>query len=313
MAKSCCTLLFVNLKGIGCLGLLLVAGVSHASFELVLVADNGTSTNATRKIHRFDADSGVYLGSFGSFGTNISGTHVNKATNSLFVNDGTILSEWDYNTGAFKGTYAINFGTQFAVRPDQQRVAAFIGGANLLTYTFPTPSGLGSTAFVSGAQYRAGFWTDNSEIVAFDGNSRVFRRIAMNANADLGTATAASAAFVSNTFGQIARNAGTNDLLMAAGTELKVINTQTFSINTLGSPIGTTVAIASGHEGYFLASTGASALVTRYDRFRNFRGQYGSGILTSPVSMQTVLAPEPGTMIALGAGALALLRRRKKS
>jgi len=41
-------------------------------------------------------------------------------------------------------------------------------------------------------------------------------------------------------------------------------------------------------------------------------GTFGAGILQQPMMMQVVVAPEPGTLVALSFGAL-LLRRRRKS
>ncbi len=305
------------MKGIVVLGLLAIVGFAQASFELVLVADNGTNTNATRKIQRFDANSGVYLGSFGSFGSNIIDTHLNQATNRMFVVESTVMSEWDYNTGEFIASH-VNAGgiTLRAVRPDRQRLAFFDGLPDFGLVGFPNAINGTFTGLVAGAQYRSGIWTTNTEIIAWDAATKVFRRVAVNAAGTSATATAASGIYFSASFGQMARNAGTTDLIMAAGTDIKVIDSVSLTGFSFAAPVGITNAVASGHEGYFLASTGgipAAAVVTRYDRFNNFRGQFGNGILTSPTSMQTVLAPEPGTMIALGAGVVALLRRRKKS
>jgi hypothetical protein len=294
---------------------LALVGIASASFELVLVADNGTNTNATRKIHRFDANSSVYLGSFGSFGSNILDTHLNQATNRLYVVESTAMSEWDYNTGEFIASYVNAGGIALrAVRPDRQRLAFFDGLPDFGLVGFPNAINGTFTGLVAGAQYRSGIWTTNTEIVAFDGANRVFRRVAVNAAGTAATATAASSPYLTGSFGQMARNAGTNELIMAAGTDIKVIDSVTLTGFSYATPLGTTTAVASGHEGYMMASTNAGgALVTRYDRFNNFRGQFGNGILTSPISMQTVLAPEPGTMIALGGGVLALLRRRRKA
>ncbi len=42
------------------ISLSLLAASAHASFELLLVADNGSSSFATRAIHRFDPVSGAF-------------------------------------------------------------------------------------------------------------------------------------------------------------------------------------------------------------------------------------------------------------
>jgi hypothetical protein len=42
------------------------------------------------------------------------------------------------------------------------------------------------------------------------------------------------------------------------------------------------------------------------------RGTFGTSILKTPVSITTVVAPEPGTMLALSAGIGLLVRKRRQ-
>lgn len=74
-----------------------VAGQASASFDLLLVLDSSQNV-----VHRYDADSGTYLGSFGQ-GTlaNVRGIGVNQAAGTAIVTHSQGYSVWNYNTGAF--------------------------------------------------------------------------------------------------------------------------------------------------------------------------------------------------------------------
>lgn len=78
----------------------------------------------------------------------------------------------------------------------------------------------------------------------------------------------------------------------------------------------TSVDFAHG-ENFYVAgrnSANTSGLValsnTRF--FGTSLRTFGTGILQNPTSVAVVIAPEPGTMLALGFGAAALLRRRNR-
>lgn len=285
---------------------------AHASFELLLVADNGANTFETRRIHRFEARTGVYLGAFGGFDNAIQSTWLRQSTNSLFVMEGSNTSEWDYNTGDLKASW--NFvanSNRSAVRPDGARVAIFDGAPDFLVTSFPVASNITTAGLSPLSQWRSGLWHSQNRILAYSSAGDRFFNIDMNAAGTAGTATTSSAA-LSPGFGQMARNAGTNQIVMAGGTNVKVVDQNTLTAGTFASPFGTSQAAASAHVGYFIGGTnGSTGLVTYYDSLGFRRGQFGGAVLRNPVSMEAVVAPEPGTMIALGAGLAAILRRRK--
>ena len=286
---------------------------AHASFELLLVGDNGVNTFETRRIHRFEARTGVYLGSFGGFDSAIVSSWLRQSTNSLFVHEQNGISEWDYNTGALKSATFFPLGNdRITARPDGTRAAWFNGGADLFVTNYPVPGSSTTTGFFAGATWRAGIWHSPNRILAYSSATEQFFNIDMDASGTFGTVTINSTAIFSPGFGQIARNAGTNDYIMAAGSTLKLVNGNTLSAGAFLSPFGTSKAAASAHNGFFIGGTnGTTGLITYYDNQINRRAQFGGAVLRDPVTMEAVLAPEPGTMIALGAGLAAILRRRK--
>lgn len=305
-------LLFSGLVTLACLS-------AQASFELLLVADNGSNTVATRKIHRFDSVSGAYLGSFGGFNGTICATYLNQSTNSLFVTTNTGTTEWDYNTGLRKNSFVSSFNSTFrsAVRPSGGRILTFDGFPDFVSNTFPNLSGSSVIASLGSAVYRSGMWLSDTSVVAFEVNQSRFVNITMNATATTGAISGTTTAGVASTgWGQMARNGGTNEVIMAAGNTGNVYSYvpggSSFTTRTLG--LGNAIAAASAHSGYFVASIPASggAIISSFDGSHNLSSQFGNGIVVSPISMETVLAPEPGSLAALRLGMVALLRRRSR-
>lgn len=289
---------------------------AQASFELLLVADNGANTSFTdRKIHRFDPVSGSYLGNFGGFANSITGTYLRQSTNSLFVTTTFDTTEWDYNTGQLKGSYGFGISFRSAVNPSGTRVAFFDSFSDFIVRDFPTGFG-GSTIGSSVGTYVSGVFTSATTMIAYDDTNNRFRNITTNTAVTTGTVTLSTTSALGPVgAGQMAMTGGANFVVMPAG------GTGQFHHYTPGSTSsgtgtipggGTGLGAAAAHNGFFLSSTNAGVgRVTAFgNNFQPIR-QFGSGVLISPVSMQSVLAPEPGSMLALGLGALVLLRRRR--
>lgn len=297
------------------LGLVVCAGLAQASFELLLVADNGMGTFETRKIHRFDPTTGVYLGGFGGFGSPIVSTHLDQATNSLYVIEATTITRWNYNTGMLLSSHsAVNGAYLTTVRPDEGRIAVFDGLADFLTKPFPDMGPpVSSAGFMPSAAYRAGLWFQQNTIMAWDEANKRFRLISMDPLGQSGAAGLESLSFSTGDFGQMSLVGGSNRVVMAAGGELRFATLDTVTPGLIASPYGLSKAAASAHDGYYVGGTSSGVgRVTYYDRNFNVRGIFTNGTLMDPISMQTVLAPEPGTFVAIGVGLAALLRRRKK-
>lgn len=307
-----------RLKGLVVLVLACACAFAQASFELLLVADNGANTSfSDRKIHRFDPVTGTYLGNFGGFANAITSTHINQATNSLFVTTGFEMTEWDYNTGLMKGHYALGGSLwQAAVNPSGTRRLAFDLFSNILVYDFPF-GGLPNAIAFGGNNYASGVFIDDTTIITYDNGINRFRTITTNAAVTTGAISLTTTSALGATgYGQMSRVGGANFVVMP-GAEGMFHHYSPGSLGSGTSSIpggGQGLGAAAAHSGFFISSTlGGVGTVTAFTNgFRPTR-QFGSSVLRQPVSMQTVLAPEPGTMAALGLGALALLRRRRKS
>ncbi len=85
----------------------------------------------------------------------------------------------------------------------------------------------------------------------------------------------------------------------------------------------TTLAATRGHTGLFVvgadATTPTSARIAEFDdsptyfTVTSYTTSAFSPVVSGRWQMANIIAPEPGTMIALGAGLVAILRRRKKA
>ncbi|MBL8061296.1 MAG: PEP-CTERM sorting domain-containing protein [Chthonomonas sp.] len=86
--------------------------------------------------------------------------------------------------------------------------------------------------------------------------------------------------------------------------------------------VGTTLATVAGHQGFFVVgadqTTSTLTRIQEMDDLQTFvpLQNYTTNSMSAPVGTQwrmaNIVAPEPGTMAALGLGVLALLKRRKK-
>ncbi len=303
------------------LGLAVVGTAAKASFELVMVADNGTGTFASRKIHRFDGDNGVYLGSFGGFGGDIVGTHLNQTTNSLFVYTNDFrLAEYDYNTGALKRAYNTNIGNSginmVLVRPNETSAVRLDGGDSPLAYSFPNTGGSGSfSASPFGPGMYGGVWLDNDRFLAYN-VTNLFEKVVLysvSPNGLSGTITGSFFADI-NGISQMTYMSEIDTVVHPAFERLLTYFPSQSAAGFIATPGVENRHSTRAHDGFFTMGrrTGSWSL-DKYDRTFGQRGQYGSGIVVNPASMQSVVAPEPGTLLALGVGAAALLRRRRRA
>jgi len=324
----------MNLRTVGfCLTLSLGCAPAFASFELVMVGDS-----ATKSIHRFDGSTGAYLGSFGSgFISNLQNLAIDQATNYAYVSDaGTGLTRvFNYNTGVHLYDYVSlgsNGSSQTLSRtPNGFVVGYYTGGWSLLDNSglatnYLAALQVGGTIPIGMASVRH----DSGNIIgaAFSGASDAVASLQL-LDPVLGTATAKTLDVTDmgawTGIGQISVSGNTGTWITTTG------NLRTFSVDSEGTTIsltgssytpsgfftGTTRGVGMGH-GRTVYVSGRNAANTSGIISRGVLGSsaslgtFGAGILQQPMMMQVVVAPEPGTLVALSFGAL-LLRRRKKS
>ena len=302
---------------------LAVAPAAHASFELMMALDR-----TDKVVHRYDSETGTYLGSFGAgYLQNPIGMVINQATNTAFIlqdrTDGGLdyVTRLDYNTGAFLGTIQISSfnAASIGILNDGRLMSSMIGSdISLLSSTGTEAAWVSSPSTVTSGTYSGVAQDAFGNLYGIHANGVIYGW----ANPFTG-ANGAQPSFILGapgalvTRGQLAARgnwmaAGNLSTLFFARTAPGGGFSLTSGVNTIYSNIR---GVAIGHENlmYAAGQTGASSgSISRYDQFGNFAGSFGAGQLKDPIALSVVVAPEPGTMAALGLGLAALLRRRKK-
>lgn len=306
---------------LSCLAVSLV-GVAQASFTLALVADN-----VGRCIHRYDLDSGVYLGKFGQFALGSAYTMgLDQARNKLYVYDSGNIKAFDYNTGEY--IYSIsNFGT-FGM-------GVFSNG-DLLISNGTTVSRINSTSgvLINTFNISAGGFQGYATSVAVDENDRVFiadsaiGTTANNAKIDMfaGNGTyIASSGFYSQRFNTYYQQMRARGGRIIAGNDslggYSTFNYTNLSVSTIGtySAFGgmtQTFGVGLGH-GSLMYLTGQDASLNPLLQVTD-SSSLAQSIPCPQIAangirqMAIVVAPEPGTIAALALGIAFLNRRRKR-
>ncbi len=311
----------MNLRTSIVLAALAAVASAHASFELLLVAD------ATAKcVHRFDSQTGAYFGAFGVGRMNaVTSMCINQTTNSAYVLEGNRISSWNYNTGAFQGSYAalagvtsIGYGGSGRLLEVAPRVTTLVNASNggsLVVYNQPKTT----MNFSSAVVLESGVTMFSTSA---DGSNNSFVQAASPGSTVLGDAISFPA------FGGVtglSSRASTFALVAPASNYAEFdFNTATYNGVTMTGLVGAT-STAIGHDNqYYVAGKNAAntaqgiVLVVDGNGPGITRGTFGNNVLQNPVAMACVVAPEPSSVLVMVAavGALAVRRpsiRRSKA
>ena len=303
---------------------LLASSSAMASFDLVMVADRGT-----KSVHRFDGNTGLYLGSFGAgFLQNPMSMALDQANNRVFVADqvgagtgaGSVqvrIWSFNYNTGSYLNSFSTAFtyiNPQIAYQPTSNRV--FVGHDGGIADSYSAASGSFGPGINWLAPQSALATAENGDVWAANGT--IVQRFSGS------TANYTMASPVSNTSGLGQRQMAISNgrILTAGGTSFSTFSTTLSttaanSLTTTATSYSQLSGAAFGHgnlayiTGSKTTTTGAISRILYNERL--VLSEFGGGVLQEPRSMVVVVAPEPGSMIALGAGLVALLRKRKIS
>lgn len=306
---------------LSCLAVSLV-GVAQASFTLALVGDN-----IGRCIHRYDLDSGVYLGKFGQFAlASVYTLGLDQTRNKLYVADNSTIKAFNYNTGEY--LYSITGISSVGL-------GVFSNG-DLLTSTGGVVNRINSTTggFINSYNLSAGGLQGTVASIAVDENDRVYICDAVagstpnNARIDMfggtGTYLASSAVYTQriNTFYQQMTARGGKLMIGSdtlGGFNLFNYTSSTITYNLTGFSFGgmtQSMGVGFGH-GNLLYLTGMDAsgnpLMQVTDTSSTALNIPATQVATNGMrQMAIVVAPEPGTIAALALGIAFLNRRRKR-
>ncbi len=324
------------MKLLALLSYLAISGSVAASFDMMYIPDAGGSI-----VHRFDPVNRVYLGSInapsrmasgnnsssrlavcetgslpyfvngytGEFQTSTTGAsaqtiHLKAAGNELLASSGAVLRRYDPVSAALISSAGVS-GTMFAQSIAEiggSRIAVLGTTANGITLqTYSSTLGfLSETLLISSANAASSAALSSMAFVTLGGASHVVFTYRNSSNQ-------VSLARVAMT-GGITPGATSQEVLSGFSTTSAL----------------TTTSVMAGHGGsFFIVGQGTTSTISRVIQgyivpgIATFTTQnYTTTAFVAPVggywSGSNVVAPEPGSMIAIGAGILGLLRRRRK-
>lgn len=306
----------MNLKHLALtVGICLISSAAQATFELVLAADE---TNGI--VRRYDGDTGAFLGSFGK-GHFISPEHIalDPATSIAYVTDKArrSVSKFNYSTGAFLDEFFIaTSGLTTTSMPIRlMNDGNVLVGRDTLLYKLNKDT-WATTGFTSFPNSVLGLAVDatNTSYVFLSGGG--YRKL----NSAFGVLVSASGTDTATGVGTFVGN----ELVMPMGpiNSIRRMNANTSVYPTTLSTMfaGSVIspeAVANGHgKRIYFTSLDAPNNQTILRRSTS-PIEIASQVLTIPSvginGIATVVAPEPGTLLALGAGIGIFVKRKRRT
>ena len=289
------------------------AAIGHASFEMMLIADN---TNGV--IHRYDPVNRVYLGSFGQGSLlPVTSMALDQTNGRVFVKQDTFLTAFNYATGEALFSTSTNAGA-IAYR---ENFGDLITSTSLgLLRLGVSMSGFGITSVYSGAPASTQITSDGSSVFIANPANGTFVKYSGSSTATTTVTTSSNAGLTGDTIaGMMTSQSGAFHFALSATDRRYYVTTSLANsvVSGSASTLTTTTAITRGHGeyGYYLGATATGFGIQKFfengDNFQNFPQVALPSQIGAINSAVTVVAPEPGSMIALGIGVAALLRKRK--
>lgn len=302
------------------------AASALASFELVLAA-----CQSDGKVYRFDGTTGAYLGNFGPSNASTWSVVADQPRNLAYLSSLGRIMKYNYNTGELVGSINYFMGSDLwgAINSaGTEYYAPKFGGVDFIN----TSTGAVSTLAISNFQARSVTTIGTNLIMVFGVQSG---QILANTYNTTTKTLVDSAQLGAGSFAlQSAIVGGTNTVAVHVVdgdgiTEVSRVgfNSGGLITGTATQPIATYYTLlgeggwgmARAHSGVWTIGSSVSGSVTDPQLRRYVLGsslveesRYDLTQKKVFTSLATVLAPEPGTMLALGAGVLAMLRRRKR-
>ncbi len=310
---------------------IVLGGVAHASFDLMLLPDQ-----ATGRILRFDPINQVQLGSL----------NVHSASKAVAAKSGSRFAystndqggvKFDYSTGERFNAVTFPDGA-ISLNHDGSRVYETIGSSFVYRYDAnlgylgnftagPIVNTMAAQQYGSARIIALGLNSSGDLVAAnFDTTSftQVGPTIMLVAAANYLAGSNVNGMSFVNGSGMLAyraSDASTRLLRVNLDANMGASSTTTAPIVTgYATSTSSTATVVAGHTGFFVVGTNLSGTGTYISEYVNPNGGVSSVYTLNGVLMPTgrwraanIVAPEPGTMIALSAGVLALLRRRKKT
>lgn len=293
-----------------CMG---AAHAASASFELVLIGTN-------KGINRVDGDTFASLGKFGTtvIGGDVISLAIDKSRNTVYAlsqnttkgRESLDIFALNYNTGEFISSLRLgNTPTSGrSVTVDEFGRVWVASGFGLTRYL--PQNNWAVSASIAGSFYGVG--TASSRVVAYDGTVlRSYLEPSAGVFQNLGSVALSGAASTSNI------NMRNGIGLIVSGTTAARfdINSGAPSILQFYGAPGNKKGLAFGHANKLIGTYQDTFTTTTggvYTLDENSGTLYTEALTGYFGPVATVVAPEPGTLLAASAGVLALVSRRRR-
>lgn len=301
-----------------CLSLVGIPAISMASFEMALISD---STKGV--VHRYDLDTGAYLGSFGN--GDLVGTQaitIDQSRQWAFVGTGTTqggLAIYIYNTGEFIASSDLVSGQaqDLAFSSSHGLLAALPGP--IMSRLPNVPSSLGVVNYVGTATITGVGIDSSGNVLGYAASTGQISRWAPGGGSVAGSTTVTGG-------GSGIAVKGTSLLHITNDLTVRNINTLNFGTATGFTPVTPFtqgIDVEFGHAGtaWALGISGGSPRLQRYRLSSGGAGPFYDAFglprslsqVTTATGLAIVVAPEPLSVASIGIGLGFLLRRRKAS
>ncbi len=299
---------------------LATVAAAQASFDLVFVLDV-----TARKIHRLDGDSGVYLGAFDVNSNSVS-MAVDSGTGRVYVAEGGLgFAVYNGYTGALVGANwnPIPYNASYGFSNN------LLYGQNNVIYSCADPSVnpfAPFTVFANVANGTAGGTSMTAlsrvgdTLHALDNNNKRIVRLNLNTPSSQSFVAMSPGITYSNRLavdGDMAYSLSSAGVIYHTNLTSGVSGTTILSLTNPGVGFASVKGIAAGHLGtqYLVGTTATGNQIMRTNRNAAgvlfSRREYNVPGLASTNDVAVLVAPEPGTMVALAGGVAVLLRRRR--
>ncbi len=290
------------------------------SYELALVLDRGT-----KKIHRFDAVSGAYFGSFGTVSSGASTMALDAARGEVIVYDSGTQYNYNYSTGILTSAVLWNSGVTKVSRTPAG--TNYMVSFSTVIQEYTPSQGFLRTIPIGSALTSSVTALESNRFLVADASNKVYY-------GDYTSGTILSTL----TFGSPIKDIAVTGMVTGAGARLSSVllaNGQVSFVATQSNGIqgtsgvltnfGTPLGLAGLHSGMIVVgkNSAGAPLIQTYAAAFNLGMAVGlvpqttlsGGGITDPVAVVTVIAPEPTSLAGWGLGALVLglARRRTRS
>lgn len=287
-----------------------------SSFELLHMYDR-----ANNRIVRYDPINRIMLGTYGQgYAQDAYSLSVKSDVAMLWDFGGSEVHTFSASTGVPIQRFGVDNGSGISSEISAGIAHYNIGTRNATLYS-TTGAVLGTLSAAGSATGYSSVFENSTHYFLYNAQTTTMRRFRKS---DLALDLSWNNPNLFNTFLQwdvtTATRAGQFQMVLADrnSNRISFVNAlnggaQTYNLTNVSVING----LATGHANWVYAAVTTTNSRTQILRINPNTGQ-ATVVLDEPLaaytieSMSIVIAPEPGTLVALGAGALVLLRRRKK-